>query len=773
VLEAVEVDQVPMIVLGCGPVARSLGVDPEEDLLGEQGFVIKTLPPHIVIAGTQAGGTLYGVHRFMEEFLGVRWYAPGVTRTPKIRNLVLPNIAMNAKPAFLWRHTSYAWPGKDADFLCRVGDNAGSGGPDHPYGRQYAHDGRCHSYFRFVSPGEFFEEHPEYFSEIGGVRQGTETQLCLTNPDVLEIVTERMLERMAKNPEAQQHNFSQMDYYSYCECSRCAELNERYGTQGGTQFWFVNQLAERTSRIYPDKLIGTLAYIYTEEPPKDMVMHPNVAIWLCHMFPSCDSHPIATCPRNADYKRRAVAWSRICSHLYIWHYIVNFAHYYNPFPNFRAMASDMRFYREIGVEGIYLQGMGHAGGGGEFSLLRPYYGMKLLWDPDQDADLIVQDFLQGYYGQAWEPIWKVLNLLHDKVEEDQIHMHLYTNPAMGYLTDEIVLRCEDLFDQAEEMVLGDDEMLERVRVARMPMVYARLFPRNGYKIEGERLVWQGEFASFGELLGFIDRMKRHGFQTLREVSGDPQTLLLMNTFFRTHPEVVILENAHLRVEVVPMLAGRVLRILDVATGECVTSYNVKRCLFFPFAGGLEHRVGENYGFYGWVEPARTTHREDLEIALTSDTFDGWKLDRRIRLEPNARILHVDARLTNPREKAVEGRLRSHLEMNMGDLDSTQVRFSNLAGETVEQDMDGILRKLREGIRYHDQETPKESWTFMGSKGMELTQRLNNEQVDYTWLYAYPEDLGQLEVEIWSKRRVLQPGESLHLGQSLEIRPTKR
>jgi len=421
--------EAPMIVLGCGPVAQGLGVAPKAEDLGEQGYVIRTVAPHLVIAGTPAAGTMYGVYDFLETHLGVRWHAPGVTKTPALSELPLPERDGLVTPAFLWRHTSYAWPGRDAAFLAHQRSNHGSGGADHPYGIQHVHDGRAHSYFWYVSPSEFFDEHPEYFSEIGGERQRDETQLCLTNPDVLEITTERMLQRMADGPQYRQHNFSQRDYYDYCECDPCRAMNEQYGTDGGTQFWFVNQLAERTAKVYPDKLIGTLAYMYTEEPPKDLVMHPNVAVWLCHMFPSCDSHPIATCPHDANYKRRAIAWSKICSHLYIWHYCVDFAHYYNPFPNFHAMAQDMRFYKDIRVEGIYLQAMGHSGGGGEFSLLRPYYGMKLLWDPNQDADAVMRDFLQGYYGAAWKPIYQYIKLLQAKVDDDDIHMHLYTNPA--------------------------------------------------------------------------------------------------------------------------------------------------------------------------------------------------------------------------------------------------------------------------------------------------------------------------------------------------------
>ncbi len=305
----------PMIVVGAGPTARSLGVDPNPDTLGDQGYVLRTVPPHIVIAGGRAVGTLYGVHRFLEDYFGVRWFAPGVTRTPNVVSVTVPPTDEMVQPGFFFRDIAYTWPGADDDFLVRRAENSGNGDENSPTGIRYAHDGRCHTYFWFISPEEFYDEHLEYFSLVGGVRLRDETQLCLTNPDVLEIVTERMLQRMADRPEVQQHNFSQMDWYNYCECENCRRINEQYGTTGGTQFWFVNQLAERVAQVYPDKLISTLAYTYTEEPPVGMTMHPNVAVWLCHMYPSCDAHPVATCPLNAEYRRRAEAWAGITNHL--------------------------------------------------------------------------------------------------------------------------------------------------------------------------------------------------------------------------------------------------------------------------------------------------------------------------------------------------------------------------------------------------------------------------------------------------------------------------
>ena len=136
---------VPTIVLGCGPAAESLGVKPTPASLEEQGYTLRTVGDHVVIAGTPAAGTLYGVYDFLETCLGVRWFAPGVTKAPKTDKLELPNLDRTVKPAFQWRHTSYTRPGRDPALLAHNRDNAGGGGADHLYGTQYAFDGTCHS----------------------------------------------------------------------------------------------------------------------------------------------------------------------------------------------------------------------------------------------------------------------------------------------------------------------------------------------------------------------------------------------------------------------------------------------------------------------------------------------------------------------------------------------------------------------------------------------------------------------------------------------------
>jgi hypothetical protein len=759
----------PQIVIGQGVAAKALGVDPAPADIGEQGYVLRAVPPHVVIAGTPAAGTMYGVHRFVEEALKVRWTAPGVTIVPKVTNVVFPQAAdRTVQPAFNWRRTRYSWPDGDHGFRVHQGENDGTDGPDAVWGLEHGSDGQAHTYFRYVSPDEFFDTHPEYFSEIGGVRIREETQLCLTNPDVLDIVTERMLARMAASPEIRQHNFSQHDHYNVCECDTCKAMNKLYGTDGGTQFWFVSELAKRTSAVYPDKQIGTLAYMYTEEPPVGLDIHPNVAIWLCHMYPSCDSHPIRTCDKNADYKRRAQAWSLLTHHLYIWHYIVDFMHYYNPFPNFYALADNAKFYKEIGVEGMFLQGMSQ-GGGGEFSLLRPWFGMKLLWDPDQDPDRLIRRFLEDYYGAAWGPMYDWIRLLQDKVDDENIHMHLYTNPAQGYLTEDVVVTGEALFAEAVQMVADDPVLLDRVQVAAMPLGYARFFPRNGYRIEDGWLRWNPGQATFDEVLAFIDMLKTHGFTSIREAQGSPDTMTLLYVILGVDQEVKTIRNAGLEVDVVPALAGRALRITDRASGKTITAYDRRPGLFYPFAGGLEDRVGEGFNFFGWVEPGSESDVSERGITVSLKTFDGLNLSRTLTLDPDQPILRITSTVTNPGPDAVETRLRSHLEMDLGDVTTTRVAFTGGDGVPVEQDMTGVVAGMREGQYFRKERTPAGAWTFTGSKGLRLTHRFTPAEVDFTQLYAYPVELKDLEMEIFGRRTLLQAGESVTMHTEIEVR----
>ena len=81
-------------------------------------------------------------------------------------------------------------------------------------------------------------------------------------------------------------------------------------------------------------------------------------------------------------------------------------------------------------------------------MLRGYLASELLKDPRQKTERLIQDFLEGYYGPAAGPIGEYITMLHDTVQTENIHMHLYTNPAQGYLSDATLDRADALATSA-------------------------------------------------------------------------------------------------------------------------------------------------------------------------------------------------------------------------------------------------------------------------------------------------------------------------------------
>ena len=86
--------------------------------------------------------------------------------------------------------------------------------------------------------------HPEYYSLIAGKRQPG-TQLCLSNPEVLQVLIESLKNKIQEKPASTYWSVSQDDNDRYCQCDACKALNEKYGkVPSGSIIYFVNQVAK-------------------------------------------------------------------------------------------------------------------------------------------------------------------------------------------------------------------------------------------------------------------------------------------------------------------------------------------------------------------------------------------------------------------------------------------------------------------------------------------------------------------------------------------------
>ena len=106
------------ILLGDSTRLAALGIDLNLAALGDEGFLIRTAPPRLVIAGGSKRGTLYGVYAFLEDHLGCRWFTPTVSRIPNTPHLEIGPIEDRQVPALEYREAFFV-TARDGDWAAR------------------------------------------------------------------------------------------------------------------------------------------------------------------------------------------------------------------------------------------------------------------------------------------------------------------------------------------------------------------------------------------------------------------------------------------------------------------------------------------------------------------------------------------------------------------------------------------------------------------------------------------------------------------------------
>ena len=398
-----------------------------------------------------------------------------------------------------------------------------------------------HTFEELVPPEKWFDSHPEYFSLVNGKRRREHSQLCLTNPDVLEICIEGVRRWMREHPECRIFSVAQNDWYGYCECEHCQAIDRREESHAGALLAFVNAVADAVRDEFPDNRIHTFAYLYSRKAPRFLRPRENVIVRLCSIE-CCQSHPMGACRQaigGIDVENNAADafalsgqaftddladWAKIAPHLYLWDYTTNFSNYLQPFPNWHVMGENLRLFRRLGVEGVLEQGNYSPGKTSAFAPLRIYLLSRLLWNADADSDELIRTFVRGYYGpEAETGVLQCLSLMEGAAS--QSHMGIYDMPDAPYLEEALLIRADAALADALRRTADPirRERLERERLSFEYVQLARLpldAPGRNERIDAfaERLSRLGvtELFERRELAGSLRCMKESRFTRQRD-----------------------------------------------------------------------------------------------------------------------------------------------------------------------------------------------------------------------------------------------------------------
>lgn len=453
------------IILGFNEASHALGLA-AAPAIADESFIFKNVGGDILIYGGSQRGTMYGVFSFLETELGVRWYTSKVTDIPQRSAYHFDALYHTEKPGVRVRNDFYFdafKPGYAAHNRINgvMGGREQHGGVEGYWG--------VHTFDVLVPPGKYFDAHPEYFSLINGKRTRENTQLCLTNPDVLRITIENIKEEIRKEPAYLIYDVSQNDHIGYCTCDQCQKISLAEGSESGLMIWFVNQVAAAIEQEFPDKYIGTLAYVYTRTPPKTIRPRKNVVVRLCSIE-CCFSHDLHSCAQNASFLKDLEAWGAIAPNMYIWDYVVSYADYLSPFPNFNVLQSNIKDFQRNHAIGIMEEG-NFQSDGGEFAELRAYVFAKLFWNPDLNYQELLNDFFSGYYGHAGTYVRQYYDLVQGLVTKD-VHITPNLSVENTLFTTDFLTQSLSIFEKAERAATNEDQ-IHRVELASIGVLYMK------------------------------------------------------------------------------------------------------------------------------------------------------------------------------------------------------------------------------------------------------------------------------------------------------------
>lgn len=442
----------------------------ESSRMGDEEYAIHSTRTKVTITGGRTRGVMYGCIGLLTDHIGCHWYTSSIAEIPSQPSLALPAFTDREKPAFEYREP-YFTEARERDWAVMNRVNGSLSSLDASVGGKVTYGRFVHTSAELVPPDTYFKPHPEYYALVKGKRNPG--QLELTNPEVVKIATATVMQWIKDNPVATIFSVSQNDNWLQSTSAESEAIDKREGSPSGLFIRFVNQIAAAVAKKYRHVLISTLAYQWTEKPPKYARPLPNVRVRLAPIGADY-AHGLEGSPTNKVPYANLVAWGNITHQLYIWSYCTNFAHYLQPLPDLDEISRDIPLFKRHGVVGVFYEGDYAPGGGGDMAELKSYLIARLLWNPALDPNQIIQDFVTHVYGAAAPEITDWLNLVHLAARSKGTPARIYDPPTAPYLSDEVLSGGDALFQTALAKTADDPVAHREVEKAQLGLQYVQL-----------------------------------------------------------------------------------------------------------------------------------------------------------------------------------------------------------------------------------------------------------------------------------------------------------
>jgi len=269
-----------------------------------------------------------------------------------------------------------------------------------------------HNWKKLVPKDLFFEKNPQYFALVDGERNAH--QLCTSNKEVIEIVSQKCIDFFKKNPSVYAYSLSPNDMYGFCGCAKCRALDKESGSITDRLMVFFNEVAKRVTAVYPDKKLAFYAYLNYTNPPTTVKPNPALIPVVCRTpWEFCHNHSLIEkkCVCNKRFRSILEKWTKLCPEVYVREYYGHFL-WFGFWPILHTLQEDFKYYKKIGIKGVISESHEHWAVN---SWVLYGAGCYLAGETDPWRK-IVDRFCAGVFPNTSNLIEKIIFMLEDKTE---------------------------------------------------------------------------------------------------------------------------------------------------------------------------------------------------------------------------------------------------------------------------------------------------------------------------------------------------------------------
>ena len=437
--------------------------------LDQDGFVLQGVnDTNFAITGGSDWGTEFGVDDFLERYLDVRWLAVGdlFTDVPQHATVDIPAAKIRQEPVIRSRQLGPI--GFEHDYsnikfqsmpwsAYKMYDEWGR------FNRLYMRTQFHHNLYKVFPVTEFGESHPEFYPLINGKRilpkndnDASTWQPNFSAPGSVDTAVAQIEKYFSENPQAGSFSLAINDSQNFDQSPETLQRRQQLGGLPDEYAIWVNDVASKVLLKYPDKTFGFLAYLNLRTPPKNVKYNPHAVPYITYELSRWNDPAAREFAQNL-----ARQWQTSAKQIGWYDYFYG-SFYMIPRSFEHAEADALRWLSQNGVKNYYAEDNPNFGEGP-----KDWVQTKLLWNPNQDVDALIDDWCTHAVGSKAAPSLEKYYALWEKFWSQDLPKSSWYNRQADYQSFAIT---DYLLDVPRDYLEQSDHFLdEAVRLADTPL----------------------------------------------------------------------------------------------------------------------------------------------------------------------------------------------------------------------------------------------------------------------------------------------------------------